>query len=156
MTDRPVRHVAQELVNDLDVLAGQIRKLVEQEIHGSVHVGRTYEATGRTGFTPDRDGNPSGPVEKRADSTDPILATTVHKLKAAIRTVRNVEDYLTESDPDYRPCRVCGCNSCRAVRPRSNPSRCWACFKFRGRHNRDRNHEEIQEHRERMRYRNTG
>lgn len=26
MTDRPLRHVAQELVNDLDVLTGQIRK----------------------------------------------------------------------------------------------------------------------------------
>lgn len=153
MNDRPVRAVAQELVNDLDVLAGQVRKLVEDEIYGSTMVGRSYEASGKTGFTPDKEGNPSGPTETRAAKVDPVLSKAIPKLKSAISEVSKVESYLCEPDPDRVPCKVCGCNGCRAVHPRGNPRRCDSCQQFVYRHNRDRKHEEVQEHKERMRYR---
>lgn len=155
MTDRPVRIVAVELVNDLDVLVGEIRRLVRAEVEGSVIAGRSYEATGKSKFTPDKDGNPSGPTETRAAAVDPVLAKTVKKLEAAIRSVRGVEQYLVEPDPDQRTCIICQCRECRAVHPRSDPKRCDSCYRWQlpARYGRDRTADEVRAHKEQMRAR---
>lgn len=149
MTDRPVRHVALELATKLRNLSEAIAQQVDFHVEGSTMPGRSIE--------PVSGGDPSDPTGRASERTDPVLAGAVPKLQAAISKANRASEYLAPTNPTPIDCKICGPNcpgECRAVHPRDNPRRCDSCYQHERRHNRDRTHQEIAEHRERMSARN--
>lgn len=155
---------ALDMARELYRRACLIHAAVMDEMHGSSIPTRVLDA-------PVSGGGKSDPTASRAlrglseRDSDPeqfgaiggnrTLAFTIPRLRELLDNSARILDMLDPSDAvdidgvptGEKSCRVCNC--CRAVEPRHRPTRCGSCEMFRRRENRDRNHEEVNEHQER-------